>query len=266
MSALAASAPNPLLVVGRGVWIETLRRKDFYVLLVLMGFYACGALVVSVLGVENESVGRMLLELGLAFAHICAHLLALLTAGRQIPDEIETRSIHPLLAKPLRRRDYVLGKWIASATASCAAFAAFLAMVGLTRLALPGDIGLDSAMLAQTIALHCVSIWALSAIAILGSLAMPKAVNLVATGLLFFAGGRAANLASARAGDGPWAPVLRWIAEYIPRFDKLDTATRFADGVGPLGAGEFLGLAIYGAIVALAAVAAATALMNRKPL
>ena len=125
------SAKNVLALAGV-VIKELYRRKDFYVLFVLT------ALITFVLGSVNllkEGGGvRYLKDLCLVLIWICGLVIALVTAARQIPMERESRTIFPLLAKPVTRADVVLGKflgcWVACGIALVTFYAFFVLMSG----------------------------------------------------------------------------------------------------------------------------------------
>ena len=108
--------PSPLRamrILVRGVLIELVRRKDIYVLLMLMGLWAIGVISVGMVGIENTATAAFLLNMGLMLVHLAAHTLTLLLAVRQIPDEIENRTLQPVLARPVDRSTFLLGKWAA---------------------------------------------------------------------------------------------------------------------------------------------------------
>ncbi len=85
-----------------GIVIKDLyRRKDFYVLFVLT------ALITVVMGSVNlfhdSHIVRYLKEMCLLLIWICSLVIAITTTARQIPMERESRTIFPLLAKPVTR-------------------------------------------------------------------------------------------------------------------------------------------------------------------
>jgi ABC-type transport system involved in multi-copper enzyme maturation permease subunit len=93
-----------------GVVIKELyRRKDFYVLFVLT------AVITLVMGSvsffrDTQSV-RYMKDIALLLIWISALVIAIGTTARQIPAERESRTIFPLLAKPVTRWQVVLGKF-----------------------------------------------------------------------------------------------------------------------------------------------------------
>lgn len=128
---------NPLRnaqAIAGVVMLELYRRKDFYVLFVLT------ALVTLVLGSVNffgeAKVARYIKEICLLLIWVSSLVIAITTAARQIPAERESRTLFPLLAKPVTRSQLLLGKllgcWEAVGVA-LAVFYAFFVIISGTR-------------------------------------------------------------------------------------------------------------------------------------
>ena len=103
----------PIWLVARITFLETLRKKDFYVLLILLALYAVVATALLQGRSQDESVRRLLFSLGLTFSFASAAILVVVLAARQIPKEIEQGTILPLLARPLTRGQFLAGKFVA---------------------------------------------------------------------------------------------------------------------------------------------------------
>src|SRR5436190_5234706 len=118
-----------------GVVIKELyRRKDFYVIFV---FTALIALIFGSMNFFNDSgIVRYLKEITLLLIWIASLVIAISTAARQIPSEKESRTIFPLLAKPITRTEFLLGKflgvWMACGIALLV-FYGFLALLAGSR-------------------------------------------------------------------------------------------------------------------------------------
>lgn len=88
---------------------ELYRRKDFYVLFILT------VLITLILGsmtfFQDERVLRYLKEMCLLLIWISSLVIAVMTTARQIPAERESKTIFPLLAKPVTRSQLLLGKF-----------------------------------------------------------------------------------------------------------------------------------------------------------
>jgi Cu-processing system permease protein len=125
---------NAALAIAGVVIREVYRRKDFYVLFVLT------AVLTLALGSANffndGSIVRYLKEVCLLFVWIAALVIAVTTSARQIPAERESRTIFPLLAKPVSRWDVMLGKFLgcwAAAGFALIVFYTFFAVISGAR-------------------------------------------------------------------------------------------------------------------------------------
>lgn len=99
-----------IFAIANVVLKEMYRRKDFYVLFVLT------ALITLLMGSINifndDKIVRYLKEICLLLIWISSLVIAITTAARQIPAERESRTIFPLLAKPVSRNEMILGKFL----------------------------------------------------------------------------------------------------------------------------------------------------------
>lgn len=95
---------------------ELYRRKDFYVLFVLIAVVTVS--LASVRFFHDEKIIRFVKESCLLLIWASAIFIAIATTARQIPSEREQRTIFPLLAKPISRGEFVLGKF-AGCWAAC---------------------------------------------------------------------------------------------------------------------------------------------------
>src|SRR5580698_1212254 len=100
---------NNVLAVAGVVIKEMYRRKDFYVLFVMT------ALITIILGsvrfFNDDRIVRYLKDACLLLIWISSLVIAITTAARQIPAERESRTIFPLLAKPIGRAQLIVGKF-----------------------------------------------------------------------------------------------------------------------------------------------------------
>jgi len=125
---------NTSFALARVVIQELYRRKDFYVLFVLT------AVITVVLGSANvfndDKIVRYLKEICLLLIWVSSLVIAITTTARQIPAERESRTIFPLLAKPVTRGHVIAGKalgcWLATGLA-LVVFYVFFALVTCLR-------------------------------------------------------------------------------------------------------------------------------------
>jgi len=118
---------------------ELYRRKDFYVLFVLT------AIITLLLGSVNffheDKIVRYVKDICLLLIWLSSLVIAVVTTARQIPTERESRTIFPLLAKPVTRGQLVGGKflgcWLACGIALLVFYLFFAVVVGAKEGRLP---------------------------------------------------------------------------------------------------------------------------------
>ncbi len=138
------------LIVARIVWLEILRRKDLYVLALLLAAALAALLSADAFGTGGAA--RYIVDAGITLAWAISLILTLAAAARQLPAEQSSGTIHTVLSKPVSRAAVLLGKWLGVWTA-CAVATALFYGVTLAAAALRGG-GMDGRTLAQAILLH----------------------------------------------------------------------------------------------------------------
>jgi Cu-processing system permease protein len=115
------------LIVARWTLLEAVRRRLVLAAVVLSAaFVVLFAVAFSILygrarSVEDQDgvflvfAGTLQTVLGLYAVQFLAAFLALLLSVGAISSEVESGTLHAVLARPLRRSEYLLGRWLASA-------------------------------------------------------------------------------------------------------------------------------------------------------
>lgn len=260
------STLQTVTLVARGVVIETLRRKDLVVLMLFSAIYVMGMIVALLVGVENAATIAFLLNLGISLAWFSAHLFTVLVAARQVPDEVENRTLYPLLAKPVWRGEYLLGKWVASAGCGLLTFFLLLTFSMLPWVFAPFSPTLDLTLFVQATVLTVISLAMIAALTLLLSLVAPKPVTITVMVLTAVFAPKAMQFTMARLHGTALQTPGEWILAYIPNFTKLNLFDRFTDGMHAVGGGTFLGLCLYATIFTVAALIAADRIFSRQAL
>lgn len=125
---------NAIFCLAGIVIKELYRRKDFYVLFVLT------VIITLVMGsasfFHEDKIVRYVKDICLLLIWVSSVVIAVATTARQIPAERESRTIFPLLAKPVTRGQFVAGKflgcWLACGLALIV-FYVFFAVIAGTR-------------------------------------------------------------------------------------------------------------------------------------
>ncbi len=177
---------NTVFTVGAVVLKEAYRRKDVYVLFFLTVLLTLLAGTVTFF--EDLSMVRLVKEIALLLIWIATLVIAVTMTARQIPMERESRTIFPLLAKPIARSELLLGKfwgcWLATGL-TLLVFYAFFGVVCASR-----EAEWAWGQYAQALVLHWAMLAVVIAMTLFGSLvfAAPSSTNtivlVVVTGIL----------------------------------------------------------------------------------
>ena len=89
-------------------WTELVRLKVFYFLIIFALLVIGNSFFLARFSFEEEF--QMLKDIALGAMSIFSGLLAILAAATLIPKDMEDRTIYTVLAKPVARTEYLLGK------------------------------------------------------------------------------------------------------------------------------------------------------------
>lgn len=244
---------SALALILRGSLLELWRRQDAWILLMLMGMFGFVALGARFSGNNSPAAGTFMLDLGYQLSGIFAHLLTVIVAVRQIPNEIENRTLYPLLAKPLDRDTLLLGKWLACVAGGLLVYALFVIIVEVVTPRLEPYV---FATLLQHLAVQPLSIAWAAGLGMLLSLCLPRGLALGGSLLLVFGSESLFN----------WLRDAIPLVHLLPRFGAVNLVTRYTDGVAALLPADFLLLILYPLLWTLFCVGMARELFRRRAL
>ncbi len=212
------------LAVANVVLLEMYRRKDFYVLFFLTVLIT--ALMGSVNFFNDPKIVRYLKEICLALIWVCGLFIAIATTARQIPAERESRTIFPLMAKPITRGQVLFGKFLGCWGATCLSLLAFYFFFGLVVASKEHAWPLGNYF--QAWSLHCVMSAVLVGLTLIGSLVLSSvAANItlslvISVGILFI--GRHLNKVAAQMSEFTGALVsgFYYAIPHLELFDVRD--------------------------------------------
>jgi len=238
---------NRLLLVAKTVWLECLRRKDFYVLLILVGLFVIGIFAVHIIGIENPDTARFLVSLGLQLSYALAAVLTAVTAARQFPHEMENRTLQPLLAKPVSRGEVVLGKSLAVCAVACTSLGVFLLFSWLPTPKLPDQ---HFSPFVQMTFLRMVALCLLGIYTIALSLFMPVILAILFSLTTFFAAPTIVNFLCQNVGS-VWrlgGRLAERVLALVPDFSIFEHSQRYVLGASPMPAGNLMAVLAYGVL------------------
>jgi Cu-processing system permease protein len=119
-----------VVVIAMNAYRENVRARVLYGLMALALATCVYSLLVATLSLHQES--RVVADLGTASISLYAALVAIILGATSLHREIELKTIFPILTRPLRRHEYLLGKYFGT----LATLAVFVALDGAAVLAL----------------------------------------------------------------------------------------------------------------------------------
>ena len=237
-----------ILTIAKIVWLEMLRRKDLYVLLILMAVFLAAMLGLNIFGLGG--LVAYVKEIGLLLLWIGTWVLTINFSARQLPREEATGTIFPLLAKPVTRGQFLLGKWLGAWGAGLAASALFhLLLVGVV---LARGSALPWVTLAQHFLLHGCLLAILAAAGLMFSTrlhydAAAALAYVFALGSFFVLPRVPQLVLHAR---GLQHDLLLALYFALPHLELFDLRIRLAYDWGALAWPAFCAILAYGALVA----------------
>lgn len=229
------------------IWIEMIRKKDVYVLLILLGALLVALVSLNIFGLSG--VVGYVKDVGLLMAWIFGWVLAVNVSSRELPQEEIRGTIFPLLAKPITRFELIAGKWVGSwSIVAFVTLVFYLLIMGIV-LARGGAFG--PVTLVQGYILHCAALGVISAIGIAFSTRMnhdaAASVSYVLTGMAFLVIPRIPEFMARETGFG--AGMLMFLYNLMPHFEVFDMRKRIVYDYGPAGWGTFFLALAYGILL-----------------
>lgn len=230
--------------------LDLYRRKDLAVVFILCAITLAPLAFFAPFGIKGAS--RQMSELALVLMWGFSFFIAIAVSNRLIHPETESRTLMPLLAKPVSRGTVIFGKFCGAAAASLSALAFFYIAYGI-MVGLKGGIWFPAVTI-QAFVLHAAGIILLCSMTLFGSLVLTPSANLTISPLIAVAmllwGGRL----TAFAANQPPLPrtiliILNWIAPHFDFFDmRLRAIHDWAAIPWPVAGAVLLYAAVYSAI------------------
>jgi len=179
---------NTALVIARNTISEALRKK------IINAFFMVGVVLIGLTFIFNQFSPRQELTLvkgmGLGIISLAGLLITVILSINLIPTEIERRTIYTILAKPVRRNEFLLGKFLGS-VGTLTINIGLMGVVFVAAIAVK-QMGSDSAinpfLLLKGILMIFMQLVLLSALAIFFSTFVTPLVNFFLTMVVFVIG------------------------------------------------------------------------------
>ena len=244
-------------------FLELWRRNDVFGLLVLGLALMVPLSMASPFGAAGAS--RYLDEMALLLIWGFSLFIALGTGSRLFPPEFDSRTIYPLLAKPVSRGRLLVGKYLGAVCASWSALAFFYTLFVGSVLLRGGSF---AAELPQAIVLHFAFVALAVALSLLGSLLVTASANLTLSSVvlvgMFFFGRRLPVYVDSVSGALSWLVKLAYAI--APHTEFFDMRQRLIHGWGAVEPLVLLVVLAYAFVYVSLLLGAAALVMKRKKL
>jgi len=235
-------------VVAWAAGLETLRRKDLYVVWMLAVLGVGGGTWLAAIGVRG--IETFLRDIVLTVVNLLSVVICIWLAARQMPEEFSRRTLFPLLARPVRRFDVLLGKFLA-VWAACAL--ALLVLAGIAWASLELFRASVGPIFWQYVLLRALSFGPIAALTMALSLVLSAAAAVTLSGLLTLCGTMFARSleAAVHAAEGATQGVLKLLYFALPHLDLFDLSQKTAYNYPPVPLWALGAMALYAVAYAL---------------
>jgi len=257
---------SSVFLVARTVWLEAIRRRDIYAIVLIACLLI--AVVMSLDFFQLEGLNKFYREFALKFMSIATAITVIVLSARQLPREFETRTIYPLMARPLSRFDFLMGKFIGVWFTSLFCFALFMLVFLLGMLYLRAD--LQWAIFLQYLYLQSLMMGILTTLGFVLSLLCSIDAAIAFGSLLFLFGSTTASMMNTiyelSAPATQWILiVLTWLTPQLFLFD-LSEKTVHSDIWSPIPFWATASLSFYALVFISVYFVFALLLFRRKAL
>jgi ABC-type transport system involved in multi-copper enzyme maturation permease subunit len=234
--------PRIWKALARGVVLESIRRKDMWVLAILGVLIVLAAGALGLVGISGLEI--FIKDLSVTVLGAFSTILAVLTSARVYPEEVKNRTLYPLLARPVTRADLLIGKFLGAVVVS---WAGFLILAGLVSIVLLGFHIPLGVIAFQYCLVKCLGIAVICSVGLTLSTVMTPAAASTTTFILAFGSPMLSRAFVLTAEGSPGLkPLCRVLEDLLPQVHLFDLGARlvYIDW-SPVSAAVVAGLTAY---------------------
>ena len=250
------------LAIARLSLIETLRRKEFYVVLVLVVGIAAW---MCMLNFSSSGTGRFAKDIVMQVIWLASFALSVPLAARQISSDVEQKTVYVLVSRSIHRWHYVVGRAMGAAAASVVCFTSMF-LVLMLMLMTKGAASIADPGLWQAFLLQVVALVMLCSIAVcLSVVATPGGAVTFSLLLLVMMQYGSSSMLNRIEQMPAFAREIAWgVYIALPHFEFFNISQRVVHGWGALPTNLFLQSLGYGIACSVFFTALAAAAFRRR--
>jgi Cu-processing system permease protein len=248
------------LTIARMAFTESIRDKVLYSILVFALAMIGSSAVLVTLSVGGE--GRIVKDLGLACITLFGLFFSVFIGISLVSREVERRTIFALLSKPVRRAEFLLGKFLGLGLTLLVNLSVMTAGLILLAWAIEGH---WTPRIALAVGSTCLELLILIAFAILFSTFSTPTLSAIYTLTVFVIGRLSADLMqfAAQFGGSSLKATIAVLYYLLPNLSRFNLSGLAAADT-PLPWGTLALIALYGLLYAGAVLALAIAVFQRR--
>ena len=253
-------SPGRIWAVAVNTFREAVRNKILYALLALAVAMIGSGVFLGQLALDQNI--RIIQDFGLFFMTLFGMVIAVFVGVTLLYEEVQRRTVYVLLSSPLRRTEFLLGKYVGMLLT----LGVMIAVMGAVVVLLLGLQGAPvGGVLLQAIALAYAELAVVTAVALLfSSFSTPYLSGFFTFGI-FVMGRLSGDLLRLLPSLEPAyvRPPLRVVAGLLPQLWRFDFTARVVYG-RPVGMDTFALTAMYAVTYSAVALALAAFIFRRK--
>jgi len=239
---------------------EVLRRKVQVNLLFFGAILIAGSFLVSELTLGE--MHRILSDLGLSAMQLTGTLVAAFIGATLVAGDVERRAVYPIIAKPVSRTQYLLGRYVGLALALLVNLGVMAAVLALVLVCEAGSLQPLDAALAAAVAMQGIQFLVVGAVALLFSAISSTTLAAIFTLAIAVAGQLSNEMRALWQGPATWLPQVLWYL--LPNLGSLNLNESVIYRTPP-PASAWVAV-LYGLLYAATALALASLAFERRDL
>jgi Cu-processing system permease protein len=259
---MGPSGLKRIQAVAANTFRESVRERVLYNLVFFAIVMTLSGLLLRDLSIRQDE--KIIKDIGLAAMDLFGTLIALFIGMGLISKELERRSLYPLLAKPLGRTEFLLGKFVGLAFTLAVNVGIMTAGMYLTLVATGGTP--DLALLTAVYPIY-VSLLLVVCIALLFSTVMSSPILGVVGTLCLVLAGRYSDVIRGMKEVAPRVPdeLVSFVYYAIPNFHDFDFKAQVVYGT-PVPIGTLAWVTLYAVLYGGLCLSIAATVFSRKDL
>jgi Cu-processing system permease protein len=233
-----------ILAVAQNTFREAIRDKVLYVLLFFAGAAILGSKAIGWVSIGQDV--KIMKDISLAAVLVFGVLIAIFVGTNLVYKEIDKRTLYTILARPMRRYEFVLGKYLGLAFVLALVTIIMTAAGAMYVAALGGTF--TAAYFLAALLIYCELLLITAFAVLLSSLTSPILGALIVFSVFLF--GHATNILvdlPQQLENSPARYVMRAVYYVVPNLSNFNIRAEAANGVD-VALGYVAWTVIYGAI------------------